>query len=75
MTLSSSVPANPHCFPAHYQGDIVWFVLNSHYLIYTPRGAIVYTLAEAQRMLQLSPSTRRIIHEAKRHGARITNQS
>jgi hypothetical protein len=66
---------SPLCFEALYEGDTVWFVLNTHYLIYTPPGAIVYTLAEAQRAARLPPSTRRIIHEAKRHSARITNTS
>ena len=68
-------PTDPNCIKAEYEGDTVYFILDPSYSIYAPPGAITYTLAEAERMARLPPSTRRIIHEAKRHGARITNTS
>ena len=64
-------PPNPNCFAAEFENDTVWFILNDAYLIYTPPRAITYALAEAEHMARLSPSARRIVHEAKKHGARI----
>ncbi len=63
---------NPNCFKALYQGDHVWFVLDETCLLRIPQGAIVYTLEEAQHLATQSPWTRRMVHEAKKHGAQLT---
>ena len=64
-------PSDPNCIRAEYDGDTIDFLLDSSYSMYAPPDAITDTLAEARCMARLPPSTRRIIHEAKRHGARI----
>ncbi|MGB5924584.1 MAG: hypothetical protein WBH01_00600 [Dehalococcoidia bacterium] len=62
---------NPNCFKATYQGDEVWFVLDDTYRDSLPSNAIVYALEEAEVLADRSQWTRRIVHQAKKHGARL----
>lgn len=71
INLNTATPANPNCFKATYFDDEVWFVLDDSYLADTPSQAITYTLAEAQHLARQSPWTRRMVHEAKKHGAQL----
>jgi hypothetical protein len=63
---------NPNSFRATYQGDIVWFILDEAHREGIPDDAITYTLAEAEILAKKPPWTRRIAHEAKKHGAQLT---
>ena len=62
---------NPNCFKATYQGDEVWLILNDSYRQGPLCNAIVYALEEAEVLADRSDWTRRIIHEAKKHGAQL----
>jgi hypothetical protein len=62
---------NPNCFKATYQGDQVWFILDDSYRNGIPPGAIIYTLAEAEILAKKPEWTKRIVHEAKKHGAQL----
>jgi hypothetical protein len=62
---------NPNCFKAIYQGDEVWFIRDESFRAQCPPGAIIYTLAEAEVLANRSEWTRRIAHEAKKHGAQL----
>ena len=64
---------DPNCIKAEYQGDTVYFILTSQHAVYAPPPHPSPTPWPRPRAWpRLPPSTRRIIHEAKRHGARIT---
>jgi len=62
---------NPNCFKATYQGEGVWFILDDSFRTRCPPGAIIYTLAEAQVLANRTEWTRKIVHEAKKHGAQL----
>ena len=65
---------NPNCFKATYQGDEVRFILDDTYREGLPTSAIVYTLEEAEVLADRSEWTRRIVHEAKKHGAHLVSR-
>ena len=65
---------NPNCFKATYQGDEIWFILDDSYRQGLPTNAIVYTLEEAEVLADRSEWTRRIVHEAKKHGAHLVSR-
>ena len=62
---------NPNRFKATYQGDEVWFTLDDTYREGLPSNSVVYTLEEAELLANRSEWTRRIVHEAKKRGARL----
>ena len=62
---------NPNCFKATYQGEEVWFILDDSFRNRCPRGAIIYTLAEAQVLANRSEWAKRMVHEAKKAGRQL----
>ena len=62
---------NPSCFKATYQGDEVWFILDEAHREGVPDNAITYTLAEAQALAEKPEWTKKMVHEAKKHGAQL----
>ena len=62
---------NHNCFKALYQGDEVWFILDESFRAQCPPGAIIYTLAEAEVLAKKPEWTKKIVHEAKKHGAQL----
>ena len=61
---------NPNCFRPTYRGDEVWFILDDSYREGLPSNSTAYTLEEAQVLAAKPEWTRRIVHEAKKHGAK-----
>ena len=62
---------NPNCFKATYQGDEVWFILDDTYRTAVPPRHVTYTLEEAQLLANKPYWTRKMVHEAKKHGAKL----
>ena len=62
---------NPNRFKATYQGDEVWFILDDTYRERLPSNSVVYTLEEAELLANRSEWTRRIVHQAKKRGAKL----
>lgn len=62
---------NPNRFKAIYQGDEVWFILDDSFKDRCPPGAIIYTLAEAEILAKKPEWTKKMVHEAKKHGAQL----
>ena len=63
---------NPNCLKALYQVDEVWFILDESHKDGVPPDAIVYTLAEAKILAHRSEWTKKIAHEAKKHGRQLS---
>jgi hypothetical protein len=65
---------NPNCSRATYQGDQAWFILDDNRRQRLPTNAIVYTLEEAETLADRTDWTRRIVHEAKKRGAKSAHR-
>jgi len=57
---------NTNRFKAIYQGDEVYFIKDESHRDGIPSDAIVYTLAEAETLVNRSDWTRKMVHEAKK---------